>query len=100
MNDRRKLMVNGHISVGVAIHRGGKLAGTPDIRIRGVPVEDERERFLQDAVAALTAVVQKAAGRQGDIEALREAIRLAVRRTAADWTGKKPIVDVTIVEAG
>ena len=98
MNDRRKLMVNGHISVGVAIGRGRKLVGKPDIRIKGVPVEDKRERFLEDAVAALSAAVQKAAGRQGDIETLREAIRLAVRRVAADWTGKKPIVDVTIVE--
>lgn len=100
MNDRRKLMVNGHISVGVAVDASGKLVGKPDILIRGVPVEDERERFLEDAVAALAKVVQKAAGRRGDIEALREAMRLAVRRVAADWTGKKPIVDVAIVALG
>jgi ribonuclease J len=29
---------------------------------------------------------------------LREAIRLAVRHVATRWTGKKPIVDVLIIE--
>jgi ribonuclease J len=28
---------------------------------------------------------------------LREAIRLAVRRCASEWTGKKPVVDVLAV---
>jgi ribonuclease J len=28
---------------------------------------------------------------------LRESIRLAVRRSATEWTGKKPVVDVLIV---
>ena len=29
-----------------------------------------------------------------------EAVRLAVRRCATLWTGKKPIVDVSFVEVG
>jgi len=33
-----------------------------------------------------------------DIEVLREDIRIAVRRAARRWTGKKPIVDVAILE--
>ena len=32
-----------------------------------------------------------------DREKLREAIRLAVRRVATQWTGKKPMVDVLIL---
>ncbi len=100
MNDRRKLMVNGHISVGVALTGSGKLAGDPDIRLKGVPVEDERDRFLSDASAAISTVVSKAGSRRSDIEAVREAMRIAVRRVASDWTGKKPIVDVTIVQVG
>ena len=32
-----------------------------------------------------------------DIEKLREKIRLAVRRTATRWTGKKPVVDVLLI---
>ena len=32
-------------------------------------------------------------------EALRERVRLAVRRTATRWTGKKPLVDVLVIRA-
>jgi ribonuclease J len=28
---------------------------------------------------------------------LREAVRLAVRRCATEWTGKKPVVDVLVI---
>jgi ribonuclease J len=35
---------------------------------------------------------------RGDYEKLRESVRLAVRRVAVSWTGKKPIVDVMILE--
>jgi ribonuclease J len=35
---------------------------------------------------------------RGDYDKLRETVRLAVRRVAVSWTGKKPIVDVLIVE--
>jgi hypothetical protein len=37
-------------------------------------------------------------GGDRDIEALRERVRLAVRRVATRWTGKKPIVDVLIID--
>ena len=33
----------------------------------------------------------------GDEAKLREAIRLAVRRRATHWTGKKPVVDVSLI---
>ena len=32
-------------------------------------------------------------------DAVRERVRLAVRRTATRWTGKKPIVDVLLIRA-
>ena len=40
---------------------------------------------------------QAAAEGGADEAKLREAIRLAVRRCATQWTGKKPVVDVLIV---
>ena len=94
INERRKLGINGQVSVAVAIGKGGRLVGTPDVRIQGIPVEEDREPFLADAANA----AQQAAAKGGrDGERLREDIRLAVRRSATRWTGKKPIVDVLIV---
>jgi ribonuclease J len=73
------------------------MAGSTDIRLKGVPIEEDRETFLEDAHQALLGVL-RTASRRADIEALREAARIAVRRVAAEWTGKKPVVDVTIVQ--
>ncbi len=96
ITERRRLALYGQISVAVALSEKGRLIGTPQVRIQGVPVEEEREPFLAEASAAAAEAV-RADKRGGD--ALREAIRLAVRRTATRWTGKKPVVDVLVVEA-
>lgn len=96
INERRKLAANGQISIAVALGPNGGLRGDPDMRIQGIPVEEDRAAFIADALEAASEAVV-AGGK--DHERLREAIRLAVRRTATRWTGKKPIVDVLIVEA-
>jgi len=97
MNERRKLSLYGKVSVAVAVGRGGRLLGAPQIRIKGVPVEEDRDPFLEEAAEAAAEVVRKEGAR--DIEKLREALRLGVRRVATRWTGKKPVVDVLVVEA-
>jgi ribonuclease J len=96
MNERRKLGLHGQISVAVAVNRGGGLVGQPSIRLQGVPVEEDRAAFLEEAVDEAGMAVTKGSK---ETEALRERVRLAVRRTATRWTGKKPVVDVLIVNA-
>lgn len=96
MNERRKLGLHGQISVAVAIDRKGKLIGDPTLRTQGVPVEEDKAAFLAEAAEEAAAAIPKGSMEE---EALRERLRLAVRRTATRWTGKKPIVDVLIVRA-
>ncbi|MDF2382256.1 ribonuclease J [Nostoc ellipsosporum NOK] len=96
INERRRISFHGQISAAVAI-RQGRLLGEPQIRLQGVPVEEDREDFIAEACEAAAEAVKKDG--RGDIEKLREAVRLAVRRAAFRYTGKKPIVDVLIVEA-
>lgn len=93
INERRKLSFYGQISVAVVLSRG-KFADSA-IQYRGVPVEDEREVFLDEMNAAAEKAAKSPAR---DRDALKEAIRLGVRRIATDWTGKKPIVDVLILD--
>lgn len=97
MNDRRKLMQHGHISVGFALTPKGQMTGIPEVRIKGVPVEEDREAFLEEAQEALVKAL-RTTSRKADIEGIREVARLAVRRVATEWTGKKPVVDVAIVQ--
>ncbi|HWL47113.1 MAG TPA: ribonuclease J, partial [Sphingomonadaceae bacterium] len=94
MAERRKLGLHGLIGVAVALDAGGRLRGDPAVTVQGLPVEEDRENFLSEArAAAADAAVTNA---RGDA-ARREAIRLAVRRRATQWTGKKPVVEVSII---
>ena len=93
VNERRRMGVSGLISVAVPVTRAGALAGSPLVRPFGVPVEEDRDDFIADATDA-AAHAYKAGG---DEEKVREAVRLAVRRCATVWTGKKPLVDVTLL---
>ena len=94
INERRKIAINGLITVALPIGRDGKLVGSALVRPFGVPVEADRDDFLADAAdAAVRAYVPG-----GDLDRVREAVRLAVRRCATLWTGKKPIVEIMLVE--
>ena len=95
INERRKLALNGQISVALAVGQRG-LIGSPQVKVQGVPVEEDREPFLDEVADAVTAVARQR-GRSPD--RLREDVRLAVRRVATRWTGKKPVVDVLVIEA-
>jgi ribonuclease J len=95
MNQRRRLSWYGLISVAIALDGNDSLLGDPVFRMHGIPVEDEREDFLDEIGAAAVKAVNSW---KGDMDKLREDVRLAVRRVATSWTGKKPIVDVMIVE--
>jgi ribonuclease J len=95
MGERRRLSINGQISVAVAIGGNGRVVGQPQLKLQGVPVEEDREAFLDEATEAAAEASRKP---ERDREKLREGIRLAVRRCASRWTGKKPVVDVLMVE--
>ena len=94
MNERRKIANFGVISVAVAMDDNDRVRGDVEIALEGIPVEEDREAFLEEARAAAGDAARKHGGKE---DKLHEEIRLAVRRCATDWTGKKPVVDVLIV---
>ncbi len=109
MGERRKLALNGQISVAVALDRGGQLVGAPVVRPLGLPIEDDLDAFVAETVADVRDAVAKpgksprgrgkAKPKGGDGQNnVEEAIRLAVRRAATRWTGKKPVVTVLMIE--
>ena len=52
INERRKIAINGLITVALPIDGDGQLAGKPLVRPFGVPVEEDRDDFLADAADA------------------------------------------------
>jgi ribonuclease J len=93
--ERRRLMMNGHMGVTVVLGRDGRVAATPAITAQGVPVEEDKADFLAECADAAEAVAKKADSKNA--EKYAEAIRVAVRRIAREWTGKKPVTDVQVV---
>ena len=93
VTERRRIGYGGLITVALPLGVDRELAGTPMIRPIGVPVEEDRDDFIADATDAATRAYQ--AGLEE--EKAREAVRLAVRRCATLWTGKKPLVDVVVL---
>ena len=95
INDRRKLALNGQISLAVAIGRDGRVIGSPQVRLQGIPVEEDRGAFIDDVVQGVEHALRD---RPRDPDKMRESLRLAVRKVATRWTGKKPIVDVLVIQ--
>jgi ribonuclease J len=95
MNERRKLAINGLLAVSIAVDRSGKLIGEPAVRPLGLPVEADRADFLRDCGD----VAARAVSAGQDEAKMTDAVRLAVRRCATLWTGKKPLVEVLVVRS-
>ena len=95
VNERRRIAANGLITVSVPLDANGRLAGEVVVRPFGVPIEQDRDDFLADAADAGRRAVSDGA----DEAKMREAVRLAVRRCATLWTGKKPVVEVMLAVA-
>ena len=93
VSERRRMGYGGLITVALPVGEDGRLAGTPLVRPFGVPVEEDRDDFIADATDAAT----RAFG-PGDEANMRENVRLAVRRCATLWTGKKPLVEVMLLQ--
>ena len=96
MNERRRLAYAGLITVAIGLDGSDRVQGDVEIDLQGIQVEEDRQSFLEEACAVAAAAVGK---NKGSEDKLREEVRLAVRRTATEWTGKKPVVSVLLVRA-
>src|SRR5690606_33819029 len=70
MNERRRIAVNGLIAVTLPVDAAGRLAGDPVVRPFGVPIEEDRDDFIDDAADA----ARHALGDGVDVEKARESV--------------------------
>ena len=95
MNERRRIALHGLIAVTVALDaRPASCAASRRSRSRAF-----RSRRIATTSSPRRAMRRPRRSAEGarDEARLREAIRLAVRRRATQWTGKKPVVEVSII---
>lgn len=96
---RRKLANNGLVTVAVAVGRDGRIASDVEIATIGLPLDEDMADFVAEAQADVENAVRALKGdRKRDRLAVSEAVRLAARRAAQRWSGKKPVVQVLLRE--
>jgi ribonuclease J len=98
LRDRRRLAWNGSAVVTVVVGNDGRVKGMPMVAVNGVfdhDIEPEIAHEVEDAVLAAVEDLPKA--RAKDDEQVREAARLAVRRSIRALCGKRPRIDVHLV---
>jgi len=98
IGERRKLSFVGHIAVNVLLDGRHELVRDPMISAHGIPVEDEHGEPLEKrlAEAAAGAVISIPRVRRKDLDTVHESVRRAVRSTARDIWGKKPVMTVFV----
>ncbi|MHB0953675.1 MAG: ribonuclease J [Allorhizobium sp.] len=100
IGNRRKLSYVGHVAVNVLLDSRYEFQGDPEIVPFGLPEFDNEGEDMADTLydAVLGAVESIPRARRKDLGALRESIRRAVRGTANEAWGKKPIVTVFVTK--
>ncbi len=100
IGDRRKLAFVGHVAVSVLLDSRFDFMGDPEVEPFGLPQFDDEGEDMGDTLydAVLGAVESIPRARRKDLEMVREAVRRAVRSTANEIWGKKPVVTVFLTK--
>jgi ribonuclease J len=97
LKNRQRMVFNGAALVSIIMDMAGRLLAPPAVTVEGLAVTDNHtglgERIRQ-------AIEEMSPRERRDDDAVREAMRLAVRRSLKDWHGKKPVTRVHLVRLG
>jgi ribonuclease J len=95
---RRRMSWSGHLVVTLVVAADGELLAEPAVLASGLAIAEDALPPFQAEVAQ---AAQQAFADCKDIrneERVKEAVRIVVRRIANQWTGKKPVAHIEIVE--
>ncbi|WP_369823715.1 ribonuclease J [Maricaulis sp. W15] len=101
MRERRKLAHAGQVTLAMAVSEKGEIMSGPEVRLQGVP--EDAETSLDDFADAMADEAERAFERlskrdRRDVELAEEEVRRAVRREASRIWGKKPWVEIMMLE--
>ncbi len=98
IKDRRKLSYVGHVAVNVVLDDRYEISGDPDLVAIGVAAADANGDDMEDVMldAAIGAIESIPRVRRKDLNLVAESVRRAIRASANEAWGKKPIVTVFV----
>jgi ribonuclease J len=101
LKDRRRVVINGSAVASLVVNKEGRLLAPPALSIIGLAEASTTEAALPALREAIgRALDELPAAARGDDNALREAVRRALRRFLRERFGKKPLVEVQLIRMG
>jgi ribonuclease J len=98
LKSRQRMAYNGAAVATLVLDGAGHLALDPQLTVHGlVDAEGDGEVVAAATAAARAAVAALPPGRRADDAVVREAARIAIRRSLFAHCGKKPVTDVHLV---
>jgi len=99
LKSRQRMAYNGAAVATIVLDGTGRVVGEPVLTVHGVAAEGEDEGVAKaEAVAAARqALAGLPPAKRSDDQAVREVVRIAIRRSLNARHGKKPLTDVHLV---
>jgi ribonuclease J len=96
MRTRHRTVYNGAATATLVLDRAGRLKTEPQLTVHGL-LDPESDIEMRDEVIAAIRDAVEALPRAADDDQVKEAARLAVRRSLHASHGKKPVTDVHLI---
>jgi ribonuclease J len=101
LRSRQRMTFNGAALATIVVDRDGKLQAPPQVTVHGLGDEEEDTALTGELRQRVAQAIEELPPRERrDDAALREAARLAVRRSLRAWHGKRPVTEVHLVRIG
>jgi ribonuclease J len=98
LKSRQRMAYNGAAVATLVLDGMGRLLGEPQLTVHGLGDDEAGKNAAAEAVAAARkAVMALPGGKRADDAMVKEAARLAIRRTLLAHHGKKPLTEVHLV---
>jgi ribonuclease J len=94
---RRRMTFNGAALATIVVDAEGRLRAPPQVTVQGLGEAEDAALTNELRQRVVGALEELGPRERRDDAALREAVRLAVRRSLRAWHGKKPVTDVHLV---
>jgi ribonuclease J len=92
------MMHGGYAGVALAMDEMGELLADPRVVFQGLPDNPMSGELGEASIAAVRKALKALSnGKARDDDAVKEAARVALRRTCRSMCGKRPVVDVQIL---
>lgn len=96
-NERQRMTSNGTAVVTIVLDYHGKLLAKPKVTVHGLLGVDSPDTFIPHQDAVERSLREMTAELRCDDDCVRDAARVALRRSLSQSHGKKPVTDVHVV---